>query len=64
MRDRAHLSVASDPRYFTYLSDAVASRDAATIALLRVRGWTDARAADHPFSDDYSDLIRYLRLTN
>ena len=42
----------------------VASRDAATIALLRARGWTDARAADHPFTDDYSDLIRYLRLSN
>ena len=40
----------------------VASRDGATIALLRARGWTDARAADHPFTDDYSDLIRYLRL--
>ena len=29
---------------------------------LRAEGWTDAAAADRPFTDDYADLIRYLRL--
>jgi hypothetical protein len=38
-----------------------ATRDAATIAALRGAGWTDAAQADRPFTDDYADLIRYLR---
>ena len=38
-----------------------ASRDTATIAALRAAGWTDAAQADRPFTDDYADLIRYLR---
>ena len=39
-----------------------ASDDPAVIAQLEERGWTRAQAADHPFTDDYSDLIRYLQL--
>ena len=39
-----------------------ASRDAAAIAALRAEGWTDVVPADHPFTDDYADLIRYLHL--
>jgi hypothetical protein len=39
-----------------------ASRDPATIAGLRAAGWVDVQAADHPFTDDYADLLRYLRL--
>ena len=39
-----------------------ASRDPAAIASLRAAGWTDATPADHPFTDDYADLIRYLHL--
>jgi len=39
-----------------------ASGDPAAIASLRAAGWTDATPADHPFTDDYADLIRYLHL--
>jgi hypothetical protein len=39
-----------------------ASRDPATIAHLTAAGWAPVRAADHPFTDDYADLLRYLRL--
>lgn len=39
-----------------------ASDDPATIAHLAAIGWTKAVAADRPFTDDYSDLIRYLHL--
>ncbi len=38
-----------------------ASRDPAAIAALRTAGWTDVVPADRPFTDDYADLIRYLR---
>jgi predicted methyltransferase len=41
-----------------------ASSDATAIAALRADGWTDARPADRPFTDDYADLLHYLRLTN
>ena len=39
-----------------------ASDDPATIARLDALGWTKAVAADRAFTDDYSDLIRYLHL--
>ena len=39
-----------------------ASRDASTIAALRAAGWSDAQAGDHPFTDDYADLLHYLYL--
>ncbi len=39
-----------------------ASSDPETLAALRADGWVDIRPAAHPFTDDYSDLIRYLRL--
>jgi hypothetical protein len=39
-----------------------ASRDSGAIASLRADGWTDVVPADHPFTDDYADLLRYLRL--
>ena len=39
-----------------------ASSDPATLDALRGKGWHDVRAADHPFRDDYSDLLRYLQL--
>ena len=39
-----------------------ASDDPAVIARLTALGWTQAGAADRPFTDDYSDLIRYLHL--
>ncbi len=38
------------------------SDDPAVIAQLEALGWTRAVAADRPFTDDYSDLIRYLHL--
>ncbi len=41
-----------------------ASRDAGAIEALRAAGWTDVVPADHPFTDDYADLIRYLHLGN
>jgi predicted methyltransferase len=40
----------------------VASRDPASIAALRDSGWVPVALADRPFTDDYADLIRYLRL--
>jgi predicted methyltransferase len=40
----------------------IASRDAGAIAALRAAGWTNVGAAEHPFTDDYADLLRYLRL--
>jgi spermidine synthase len=39
-----------------------AARDPAAITTLRADGWTDVTPADHPFTDDYADLLRYLRL--
>jgi len=39
-----------------------ASDDPAVITQLTALGWTKAEAADRPFTDDYSDLIRYLHL--
>src|SRR6185436_3282414 len=39
-----------------------ASRDPSAIATLRSAGWSDVVPADHPFTDDYADLLRYLRL--
>lgn len=40
----------------------VASRSAERVAALRARGWADATPADRPFTDDYADLLSYLRL--
>jgi spermidine synthase len=39
-----------------------ASRDPSAIATLRSVGWTDVVPAVNPFTDDYADLLRYLRL--
>jgi hypothetical protein len=39
-----------------------ASRDGATLERLRQKGWHDVTAGDHPFRDDYADLLRYLKL--
>jgi hypothetical protein len=39
-----------------------ASRDAATIVKLRADGWLATTPADHPFTDDYADLLHYLYL--
>ena len=39
-----------------------ATDDPATIAQLEAIGWSQAVAADHPFTDDYSDLLTYLHL--
>jgi hypothetical protein len=39
-----------------------ASADPATLDALRRKGWHDVSAADHPFRDDYSDLLRYLQI--
>ena len=33
-----------------------------SVAELRAQGWTDVNAADRPFTDDYADLLTYLRL--
>jgi SAM-dependent methyltransferase len=38
-----------------------ASADPDTIATMRSDGWTAVVPADHPFTDDYADLIRYLQ---
>jgi hypothetical protein len=38
------------------------SRDPAIIASLRAEGWTDVLPADRPFTDDYADLLHYLKL--
>ena len=40
----------------------VASRDPARLAEFRALGWETAPPAEHPFSDDYSDLVSYLHL--
>jgi hypothetical protein len=37
-----------------------ASRDPDTVEALRGEGWTAVIPADHPFTDDYADLLRYL----
>jgi hypothetical protein len=37
-----------------------ASGDATKIEALRAAGWTDTPVGDHPFPDDYADLLRYL----
>jgi hypothetical protein len=39
-----------------------ASRSAERVADFRALGWRDAFPADHPFTDDYADLLSYLRL--
>lgn len=39
-----------------------ASRDPATLETLRGKGWHDVVPGDHPFRDDYADLLRYLQL--
>jgi SAM-dependent methyltransferase len=39
-----------------------ASANPEHIDALRSRGWIDARTADHPFTDDYADLLSYLKL--
>jgi SAM-dependent methyltransferase len=39
-----------------------ASRSFERIAALRALGWTTVTPADHPFTDDYADLLSYLRL--
>jgi spermidine synthase len=40
-----------------------ASSDPETLGALGTRGWHVVAPADRPFTDDYADLIRYLRLT-
>ena len=40
----------------------VASRDPARLAAFRDLGWIVAAPADHPFTDDYADLLTYLRI--
>ena len=39
-----------------------ASRSSERISEFRARGWEVAVPADHPFTDDYADLLSYLRL--
>jgi hypothetical protein len=39
-----------------------ASRDPATIGRLTAAGWAPVTPAGRPFTDDYADLLRYLRL--
>ena len=39
-----------------------ATRDADTLERLRTAGWTPVAPSDHPFTDDYADLLRYLDL--
>ena len=39
-----------------------ASRDPSKIAALRAAGWTSVEHADHPFTDDYADLLHYLTI--
>lgn len=41
-----------------------ASADPGIIASLIARRWGPVTQADRPFTDDYADLIRYLRLTD
>jgi hypothetical protein len=39
-----------------------ATRDPAVASRLQADGWTTVPPGDHPFTDDYSDLLRYLRI--
>lgn len=39
-----------------------ASRSSERISEFRARGWEVAVPADHPFTDDYADLLSYLKL--
>ena len=39
-----------------------ASRDPARLGAFRALGWQSAKQADHPFSDDYADLLSYLHI--
>ena len=39
-----------------------ASSDPEHLAELRAKGWHAAAPADHPFTDDYADLLRYLHV--
>lgn len=39
-----------------------ASTNPDQISALRDLGWVDARVSDHPFTDDYADLLSYLKL--
>lgn len=39
-----------------------ASANPELISALRARGWMDARVSDRPFTDDYADLLSYLKL--
>ena len=55
--DEAQLAAGASPSRWLAASD-----DPAVIARLAALGWIRTPAADHPFTDDYSDLIRYLRL--
>lgn len=40
----------------------VATRSSERLEAFRARGWQDAVPADHPFTDDYADLLSYLKL--
>ena len=40
----------------------VGSRDPARIASFTALGWSLASPADHPFTDDYADLLTYLHI--
>ena len=40
----------------------VASADPTAIDHLREAGWSDVLLADRPFTDDYADLLHWLRL--
>ncbi len=39
-----------------------ASRNLDSLAAFRAHGWDDTTPADHPFTDDYADLLSYLHL--
>jgi spermidine synthase len=39
-----------------------ASRDPATLDAFRALGWGPTAPADHPFTDDYADLLTYLHI--
>lgn len=39
----------------------VAARDPRSLDGLRELGWSEARVADRPLTDDFADLLRYLR---
>jgi len=40
----------------------VASRDPARLEAFKALGWAVAAPADHPFTDDYADLLTYLHV--